>query len=148
MTVHLSLYLNTDLLLDPPIPCCPRTAIWDQAGMPGLSCSERWPRSLQEPLHRLLRGSFPCAACLVLGRAVCSSSSQLLQPSSSHLLPFPVTLQHQCLSAVAHGLLIKTWSLPWQMTREVSFMKKCLTLLCVISTWFLSMFSLCKPTAA
>lgn len=147
MTVHLSLCLNADLLLDPSIPCCSKTAIWDQAGMPGLSCTECWPRNLQ-PLRRLLKGSFPCAACLVLGSAVCSFSSQLLQPASSHLFPFPVTLQHQCLFAVARVLLIRTWSLPWQMTREVWLTNKCFALLCVISTWFLSTFSLRKPTAA
>lgn len=111
LSVHLRLYLNTDLMLDPSIPCCPRTAICEQADMSGPSCTKCWPRNLQ-PLGRLQRGSLPRAACLVLGRAVCSSSSQLLQPASSHLFPLPVTLEYQHLSAVAHVLLIKTWSLP------------------------------------
>lgn len=97
-------------MLDPSIPCCPRTAIWNQADMSGPSCTKRGPRNL--PLDRLQRGSLPHTARLALGRAVCSSSSQLLQPATSHLFPLPVTLEYRRLSAVAHVLLTKTLSLP------------------------------------
>lgn len=98
-------------MLEPPIPRCPNTAIQDQADMSGPSCTECHPRNLQ-PLDRLQRGSLPHAACLALGRAVSSSSSQLLQPASSHLFPLPVTPEYRHLPAVAGVLLIKTWSLP------------------------------------